>query len=339
MTTPGQATLIARAPGRVNLIGDHTDYTGGLVLPMAIDRWTEIAFTPLSGRVELHSREQPDDVDFALPVDEPSVVEPFWGRYVAAVAAEMDARSGIRGVVSTTIPIGAGLSSSAALEIAAGLALGFDGPALELAQLCRRAELAASGVPCGIMDQLVIAAAVDGHALMIDCSSYEMTPVALPAGVEVIVEFVAHRTLQGSEYADRVTECNAAEAVIGSLATAVPDDVRGIADEVVRRRARHVIGENARVRDFAAALAGGDLAGAGRLMVDSHRSLAVDFATSTAVMDAAVERLLAVPGVFGARMTGGGFGGCVVALAETGAVRRGWVVRPVGGARLIGDRP
>ncbi len=326
---------IARAPGRVNLIGDHTDYTGGLVLPMAIDRWTDIRFTPIDGRVELRSDNLPDDVDFALPAADPAQVEPSWGRYIAAVAAEINADQGIRGVVSTTIPVGAGLSSSAALEIAAGLALGFDGTALELAQLCRRAEFVASGVPCGIMDQLVIAAAVDGHALMIDCSSYEMTPVALPTGVEIVVEFVAHRTLKGSEYADRVAECTAAEAIIGSLAGAALSDAAAISDPVVRRRARHVIGENARVRHFAAALAVGDLATAGELMVASHRSLADDFATSTPVMDAAVDALLAVPGVHGARMTGGGFGGCTVALADVGALRRGWVVRAVGGAHML----
>jgi galactokinase len=326
---------IARAPGRVNLIGDHTDYTGGLVLPMAIDRWTDIRFSPLDGFIEARSKDLPGEIVVPLPVAVPQQVEPAWGRYIAAVAAEMHAEQGFRGSVSTTIPVGAGLSSSAALEIAAGLALGFEGSALALAQLCRRAELVASGVPCGIMDQLVIAGAVDGHALMIDCSSYEMTPVALPEGVEIVVEFVAHRTLQGSEYAERVAECSAAEVVIGSLATASLDAVAAIADATVRHRARHVISENTRVRDFATALAAGDLASAGEFMVASHRSLATDFATSTSVMDDAVAALIAIPGVFGARMTGGGFGGCTVALAEAGALQRGWVVHPVRGAHII----
>ncbi len=325
----------ARAPGRVNIIGDHTDYTGGLVLPMAIDRWTDIRFTALDGAVNVRSEELPGEVEFPLPVAVPQQVEPSWGRYIAAVAAEMAAQQGFRGSVSTTIPVGAGLSSSAALEVAAGLALGYEGGPVELAQLCRRAELVASGVPCGIMDQLVIAGAVEGHALMIDCSSYEMIPVALPEGIEIVVEFVAHRTLKGSEYADRVAECSAAEAVIGSLALAHIDDVEAITDPVVRRRARHVISENSRVREFAAALAAGDLRAAGELMVASHRSLATDFATSTPVMDAAVDELMAIPGVYGARMTGGGFGGCTVAMAEIGVLQRGWVVRPVRGAHIV----
>ena len=326
---------IARAPGRVNLIGDHTDYTGGLVLPMAIDRWTDIRFAALDGRIEARSDDLPGDVTVPLPVAVPQHVEPAWGRYIAAVAAEMHTEQGFRGSVSTTIPVGAGLSSSAALEIAAGLALGFQGSVLGLAQLCRRAELVASGVPCGIMDQLVIAGAVDGHALMIDCSSYEMIPVGLPDGVEIVVEFIAHRTLKGSEYAERVAECSAAEAEIGSLATASPADVAAISDATIRRRARHVISENTRVREFATALAAGDLAAAGELMVASHRSLAADFATSTPVMDDAVAALMAIPGVWGARMTGGGFGGCTVALTEVGALQRGWVVHPVRGAHIV----
>ena len=332
------ATLVARAPGRVNLIGDHTDYTGGLVLPMAIDRWTEIHFTPRPGWIDLRSDDEPDPVSVALPVHDVRRLEPRWGRYVAAVAAEMGADAmGIAGSVSTDIPIGAGWSSSAALEIAAALAFGHPGSPLEVAQLCRRAEFAASGVPCGIMDQLVIAAAVDAHALMIDCTSYEAAPVALPVGVDIVIRFVAHRTLEGSEYGDRVAECNRAQAVVGSLATAQLADLRRIDDPLVRRRARHVISENQRVRDFAAALAADDIAAAGRLMLESHRSLAEDFGTSTPVMDAAVAEMAARPGVWGVRMTGGGFGGCIVALAESGAVGAadGWVVRPVGGARVV----
>ena len=181
--------------------------------------------------------------------------------------------------------------------------------------------------------QLVIAAGVDGHALAIDCHTLDITPVPV-RDVEVIVRFVAHRTLAGSEYADRVAECARAEAAIGPLRTATVADTDSIADPVARRRARHVVSENARVRDFVAAMAAADLCAAGALMVDSHRSLRDDFETSTAVMDAAVDELVATPGVLGARMTGGGFGGCVVALAEPGAVTAGWTVRAVGGAAL-----
>ena len=327
---------VVRAPGRVNLIGDHTDYTGGLVLPMAIDRWTEITGHAEGTSIELRSADEPAPVHIHLPVTDPATVEPHWGRYVAGVAAEMRALTGFDGRVTTTIPVGAGLSSSAALEIAVALALGFEGSATDLALLCQRAEQRASGVPCGIMDQLCIAAAVDGHAVMIDCSSLDVTPVPLPEDVAVVVRFVAHRTLAGSEYADRVAECARAEAEIGPLAAASVTDTDRISDDLVRARARHVVTENQRVRDFAAALAVHDLAEAGRLMVASHDSLRDDFGTSTPVMDAAVADLVATPGVHGARMTGGGFGGCVVALVERDAASSidGWVVRPVGAAHI-----
>jgi galactokinase len=329
-------TFIARAPGRVNLIGDHTDYTGGLVLPMAIDRWTEIRGEPSdSAHISLTSADEERPVELGLPISEPALVEPAWGRYVAGVAAELgSAARGVRGHVTTTIPVGAGLSSSAALELAAAYALGYQGDARDLARLCQRAEQRASGVPCGIMDQLAIAAGVEGHALAIDCHTLDIVPVAIPDGVDVIVQFVAHRTLVGSEYAQRVAACAQAEAAIGPLRTASPADVATLQDPVVRQRARHVVSENERVRMFVAALAARDLVTAGRLMIGSHRSLRDDFATSTPVMDDAVSALAATPGVYGARMTGGGFGGCVVALARAGAVHDGWIVRAVGGATI-----
>jgi len=329
-------SIHVRAPGRVNLIGDHTDYTGGLVLPMAIDRWTEIRGFR-SPAISLRSDDEALPADLELVIDDPQSVEPQWAKYVAGVVAEMRPTSGVTGTVITDIPIGAGLSSSAALELAVALALGFDGDRLELAQMCRRAEIRASGVPCGIMDQLVIAAGVAGHALSIDCGDLSIAPVALPDDVEVVVAFVAHRTLAGSAYADRVAECAAAESIIGPLRTATLDDMTAISDRVVRARAHHVIGENLRVRDFAGALAAGDLDAAGELMVAGHHSLRDLYETSTPVMDAAVEALTARPGVYGARMTGGGFGGCVVALTRPGALDEGWRVRAVGGAHHVED--
>lgn len=326
---------IARAPGRVNLIGDHTDYTGGLVFPMAVDRWTDIEFEPLAAAIELVSADEPDPVRLPLRVDDPTDVSPAWGRYVAGVVSEMSPSAGIRGRVSTTIPIGGGMSSSHALEVAVALALGFDGSVVELAKLTQRAENRASGVPTGIMDQFSIAGGVAGHALLMDCGALTITPVPMPEGVDVVVQFIAHRTLVGSAYADRVAECAAAEREIGALRTASATDAARIADPVVRRRAQHVVAENQRVLDFADALRARDLRAAGELMVASHVSLRDLYETSLPVMDDAVERLCATPGVYGARMTGGGFGGCVVALAEPGALTDGWVVRPVDGARLL----
>jgi len=327
-------TIHVRAPGRVNLIGDHTDYTGGMVLPMAIDRWTDIHAVPADG-ISLRSDDEALPAELDLVIDDPRSVEPQWAKYVAGVVAEMRTASGISGTVTTDIPIGAGLSSSAALELAVALALGFDGDTLELAQLCRRAEIRASGVPCGIMDQLVIAAGIAGHALLIDCGDLSIEPVVIPDDVEVVVEFVAHRTLAGSAYADRVAECAAAESIIGPLRTATLDDLTAIPNPVVRARAGHVIGENQRVREFAHALAAGDLQAAGDLMVASHNSLRHLYETSTPVMNAAVEALTERPGVYGARMTGGGFGGCVVALTRPGALGEGWRVRAVDGAHRV----
>ncbi len=334
-------TQRVHAPGRVNLIGDHTDYTGGRVLPMAIDRGITIDFTAGGPAITLAS----DAMDAGVHVDvpfsgDPTHVSPAWGTYVAAVAREVRAERGIVGSVSSTIPAGAGLSSSAALECAVGLALGFDGSPTELALMAQRSEHAATGVPTGIMDQLCIAAATAGHATLIDCFTLDVAQVPVPTDVDVVVVFVAHRTLVGSAYADRVAECARAEAAVGPLRLATLDDLDHLdgsaLDDVARRRSRHVISENQRVDEFADALRRGDYHAAGALMSASHHSLAVDFETSTDAMDAAVHELSSRPDVFGARMTGGGFGGCVVALCAPGALSDGWVVEASNGA---GRRP
>ena len=332
----GDATFRVHSPGRVNLIGDHTDYTGGLVFPMAIDRGITLTATPDESRIHLTSAEVDDEVDVAVPFDgDPSTVQPQWGSFVASVAREIGAVTGMRGHLVSNIPAGAGLSSSAALECAVALALGFTGSPLELAQAARRAEHAATGVPTGIMDQYCIAAATDGHATMIDCHTLVVDHVPIPHDVEIVVQFIAHRTLLGSEYSDRVAECARAESEIGPLRNADLDDVARISDTTVRHRARHVVNENQRVRDFVAALRAGDYAAAGRLMTQSHASLRDDYATSTVTMDEAVAAAVATPGVFGARMTGGGFGGCLVALAVPGTMTDGWVVRASPGARVL----
>ena len=260
---------------------------------------------------------------------------PSWGRYVGAVASLLDSPRSVSGHVSTTIPVGAGLSSSAALEIAVALALGSTLPASELAQLTQRAEHIATGVPTGIMDQLCIASGRDGHGTMIDCRTLEVQHVPIPTDVKIVVRFIAHRTLVGSAYADRVAQCAAAESIIGPLRDASLTDVGAITDATIASRARHVISENTRVVSFASALAGGDYGTAGAIMSDCHRSLAEDFATSNDQMNAAVQDMRAIPGVFGARMTGGGFGGCIVALCEPDAVVDGWHVKPVSAAHHV----
>jgi galactokinase len=327
----------AQAPGRVNLIGDHTDYTGGLVLPMAIDRSTVIELERGVPWLELVSTD--DEEPAFLPIDEPVDplrVWPAWARYVAGVLAVVRPDSGGIGFVRTDLPIGAGLSSSAALEVALALALGFTGTPLDLALACQQAEQIASGVPCGIMDQLASAAGVEGSALLIDCTTFSVTPVPVPDDVAVwVVDSGTRRQLTTSFYGVRRTQCEEAEVLIGPLRSASLSDVESIGLDDLRRRARHVVTENQRVRDFASALVDGRLADAGRLMVESHRSLRDDFEVSTRELDSLVSSLCSLPGVYGARLTGAGFGGCVVALADPDVeIDGGWRVRASAGASV-----
>ena len=332
------AGVRASAPGRVNLIGDHTDYTGGFAMPAAIDRGTEVEIEPGGDWVELTSDVEPQAARVPVAVDVPRSAEPAWARYVAGVVAVVRPPVGGRGTVRTTLPVGAGLSSSAALEVALALALGFEGTPLELALAGQRAEHLASGVPSGVMDQLASVSGRAGHALLIDCSSYAVEPVPLPEGIDILVVHSGQsRTLVGSAYAERRSQCEAAADVIGPLREATVADVEKLSDGLLRRRARHVVTENERVLAFSDALRAGDVAGAGRLMVQSHASLRDDFEVSTAVLDQLVERLLANPGVHGARLTGAGFGGCVVALADPASPAEGWRMSAAAGAAVLTD--
>lgn len=336
----------AHCPGRVNLIGDHTDYNGGLALPMAIDLGTTVHFVPDDGRrVLLRSEGEtlPAEVDLDVGLDPQrlAALEPRWARYVAAVVAAVRPDHGGRGSVRSTVPAGAGLSSSAALEVALALALGLRGEPLTVARTCQHAEHVATGVPTGLMDQLTVMAARADHALLIDFSLLSTAPVAVPEGTEVVVVHSGEsRTLDRSAYATRRAECEAAARAIGPLGSADAAAAASLADPVLRKRARHVTSECARVRAMAASLAGGDPAGAGACMTDSHRSLAEDFEVSTPALDALVAWLVSQPGVHGARLTGAGFGGCAVAFTAPGALdpaslpTPAWRVRAAGGARL-----
>jgi len=326
----------AFAPGRVNLMGDHTDHTGGLVVPIAIDLGTTVRGERGGDVVRLTSAAEPEPAVVPLDVEDPTTISPAWARYVAGVVAELRPSPGFTGTVSTTLPIGAGLSSSAALEVATALALGFDGSRLELAGLCQRAEQRASGVPCGIMDQLTSVAGSAGHALRIGCTTLDIRSVPVPDDLEVVViDSGERRQLATSEYAQRAEDCQAAVMAVGPLTRASLGDLARIEDPVVRRRARHVITENARVDAFASSLASGDRAGLRAAMAASHASLRDDFEVSTTVVDELVAALDRLDGVIGARLTGAGFGGCVVALTEPGARTEGWTVRASGGARRL----
>ncbi len=327
----------AIGPGRVNLIGEHTDSSGGLVLPLAIDLATTITGTRGGNDVVLVSPDEEHPAIVPLDVADPATIAPPWARYVAGVVAQLRPVEGFVGEVTTSLPIGAGLSSSAALEVALALALGFDGSTIDLARLTQLGEQQASGVPCGIMDQLASAAGVAGHALLIDCHALSVTPIALPDDVEIrVIHSGQARELAGSAYAERTASVAAAEEVLGPLRLLRdPAAVDALADPVLRRRARHVISENERVRTVATALVAGDLTTVGGALVASHASLRDDFEVSTSVLDALVDRLNDTDGVIGARLTGAGFGGCVVALTEPGSLDEGWLVHASEGARLI----
>ena len=303
---------------------------------MAVDLGTTVELTPGGDVVSLCSASEAHAAEVPIDVTDPACVSPTWARYVAGVVAEAKPPVGGHGIVTTTLPIGVGLSSSAALEVAVALAVGVRATPLELAQLCQRAEQRASGVPCGIMDQLASAAGVDGHALLIDCRSLEVTPIPVPDGVAVYaVDSGEARTLARSAYAERRAGCGAAAAVIGPLRDATLDDVARLEEGELRRLARHVVAENERVVGFAHALCAGDLVAAGERMYESHASLRDDFAVSTTALDSLVERLRATPGVYGARLTGGGFGGAVVVLCDAGAeIDDGLRLRPSAGAHV-----
>ena len=310
-------------PGRVNLIGDHTDYNLGLALPMAIDLGVTVSYQPVrdDGLVVTSEAYPGERAAFPIDLDAGAVaaIEPAWARLVAAVVSLARPESGGRIHVTSTLPRGSGLSSSAALAVALADALGVEGDATVIARVCREAEHRI-GVPVGMMDPLVSAGGRAGHALLIDFATLATRQVPVPTAAITVVDSGQRRDLATSAYGTRVAECEAAATVIGPLGLATGDDITGLRDPVLRRRARHVMDECTRVRAFASALSACDLVTAGRLMDESHVSLASLFEATTPEVDALVAGVRARPGVHGVRMTGAGFGGCVVALGEPGAL-------------------
>jgi galactokinase len=312
-----------RAPGRVNLIGDHTDYQNGFCLPMAIDRECRIAAASgTTAGIRARSQQLDGTVDVALDgTTDPATVDPRWGRFVAgAVRAVRDlGASTIPAVdlsVSSTVPAGSGLSSSSALTVALTVTLaelgGINAERADLARAALAAEVAASGVPGGLMDQLAALFAMPGHALLLDCRTLRVDPIPIPRAVGVVVVHSGEpRTLADSAYAERRAACEAAAARLG-LDTLRDATLQQVRDDPY---ARHVVTENARVLEFAAALRAGDVSALGPMMLASHASLRDDFEVSTAALDALVDACME-HGALGARLTGAGFGGCVVALVQ-----------------------
>jgi galactokinase len=329
---------VARAPGRVNLIGEHTDYNLGLVLPAAIDLEIRIAFIPTEDRrVELVSDATGERASFDLDAIGPRAGG--MASYVAGTAWAL-AEAGIpmrgfRGILASSLPRASGLSSSAALELAAAWALAIDPaavPPLDLARICQRAENAYVGVNCGLMDQFAIACGVAGGAMLLDCRSLAWRPVALPliGHTLVVIHTGSTRSLSASQYNARRAQCEAAVAALAvddpgirslrDVTEAMLPAVATRVDEETFRRCRHVVTENARVEAAIEALAASDLATVGRTWAGSHASLRDDFEVVSPELDALVEIAVATPGVAAARMTGAGFGGCTVNLVEWDAV-------------------
>jgi galactokinase len=325
----GPPVLVARAPGRVNLIGEHTDYNDGFVLPMAIDRAVWIALRPRAdSTVLILSLDFNEEHGFDLAHLASSGTQ--WIDYVQAVAWVLQKRNrdlpGWEGVAAGDVPIGAGLSSSAALELAAARAFaalgGMPWHAREMALAAQRAENEWIGVQCGIMDQMISASGEEGHALLIDCRSLETKSVPVPAETAVVIlDTSTRRGLVDSAYNDRRAHCElAAEALevraLRDVDLATFEARAHELEPLIRRRARHVITENARTLKAAAALERGDAEEMGRLMNESHASLRDDFEVSRRELDVMVEQAQAHPACHGARMTGAGFGGCAVALVR-----------------------
>ncbi len=384
----------AAAPGRVNLIGEHVDYNDGFVLPMAIDR-RAVAVASAGGRpgwIRIVSEQQASCVE--MPAE--SLFDPkawsrgrlgaiAWAAYVAgglaegaklagdAAAAHLP-HAGLDIAVTSDVPLGAGLSSSAALEVAAALCgwqlarrVGAPSPQVgapeptALARACQRAEHRYAGVPCGIMDQLTSVCGRADHALLIDCRDLTITPVPFPPNLAIIViDTGVRHELAAGEYAARRAACERAAAAIGaaSLRDATEGALASASGRLTNEEsacARHVLSENARTLAAADALRAADGPALGRLMLASHASLRDDYRVSCRELDEAVAAATATPGVYGARMTGGGFGGSAIALVpadhadaalasiaseyarRVGAPCRAWVVRAAGGAVTIGS--
>lgn len=330
-----QPTHVVRAPGRVNIIGEHTDYNDGFVLPMAINRAAWIALRPRTDRqVAIYSTHFEQTITFSL--DDFQTEKSGWVEYLRGVAWALTeagyALTGWDGVLASDVPVGAGLSSSAAVELATARAFavtsGFVWEPAAMAKLGQIAENKWVGANTGIMDQMISAAGKADHALLIDCRSLETELVHIPGGTVIaVLDTSTRRGLVDSAYNERRASCEAAARFFAAPALRDVtleqfEDQASQLDPIVRRRARHVITENARTLQAADAMRRGDAAALGKLMDASHVSMRDDFEISSDALNAIVDAARREPGCYGARMTGGGFAGCAVALVDAAEAER-----------------
>jgi galactokinase len=332
--------LVVRAPGRVNLIGEHTDYNEGFVLPIAIDRATFVAARSRADRtVRVYSVNFEEEDSFSLDRIERSEAHP-WSNYVRGVVKGLLARDlplvGADLLVESDVPLGGGLSSSASLEVSVGYAMqllnNINLLGEELALLAQGAENSFVGMQCGIMDQFMSALGRAGHALLLDCRDLSYTPIPIPPDVRVVVcDSGIRHSLVGSEYNERRAACQEAVRLlrqampkITALRDVSPDQLTAHAELLppeILKRARHVVHEIWRTQRAAQALVRGDLKQFGALMYQSHESLRDDYEVSVPEIDALVAIARGLPGCYGSRITGGGFGGSTVSLVSVGAVK------------------
>lgn len=323
---------VASAPGRVNLIGDHTDYTGGFAMPFAIDRYTLVTASLGKSKVhQVYSEFAQEQVDLLPAPPRALTAGAAWHDYVVGVITLMASNGyqvpALRISIHSNLPVGSGLSSSASLELAvASLIEGVCEKTMDATQkmlLCQQVEHEYALVPCGLMDQYTVCAGQQDHLLQLDCLSQTAEVVAI-AGDDIrflIIDSQVRHQHSGGGYAQRRDECFAAQEILGcSLRDATEKNVALLADKTLRQRAQHVVSENARVATLAGAMRSGNFALAGEAMNASHQSLRDDFAVSCSEVDQLVALAQQQPGVYGARMTGGGFGGSVVAMVQPGSV-------------------
>jgi galactokinase len=337
----GQQGQIFAAPARVNLIGEHTDYTGGLVMPMAIDFQTIAIISPRhDGRTIFYSANYEDEASFDVASLKRSP-RGHWSDYPAGVLWALQQENivldGFSMTLAGDVPLGAGLSSSASVEVATAMALqrhaGVKLPLEQLATLCRRAENEYVGAKCGIMDQFVVAGAVAHRAMLLDCRSLAFDLLPLPEHIRVVIcnSMVKHAVATG-EYGDRRDEVESGQAIlqrerpgVALLRDATLEDLEACRTKMSASsfaRCRHIITENQRVLDAREALLHDDMRRFGALMIEAHNSMRDDFQASCAEIDMLVEIAMQQPGCFGARITGGGFGGCTVNIVRVEAVEQ-----------------
>ncbi len=338
---PEEILRVVRAPGRVNLIGEHTDYNDGFVFPMAIEPEVRIVCRAREdGLVRIASTAFPGEIAQFSVEGRIERTEPRWANYSRGVAAQLVAAgiplTGMDALISNTLPVGGGLSSSAAIEVATAVAFlalgGLEIDASRLALICQKAEHEYAGVPCGIMDQTAVISSRAGHAMQLDCRDLSRQYVGIdPNELRIlIVNSMVRHELSGGEYAHRRSQCeqgvaffrlnNPSVKAMRDVTLKQLDEARDRLDPIVYRRCRHVVTENARTLDAATRLTRREYEAAGKLMAQSHASLRDDYEVSCPELDFLAEQAMAIKGVYGARMTGGGFGGCIVALVQPRAI-------------------